>query len=117
MLARGESLSHRLTFFRLIATKYHRKVPTIRQDGPISEFLCEDALDFVSVLNPLNGVFVNTPQLPTFIFRGVSSVAFPLLPAAYRKTCDLLLNGSWVSGPRATVGEQCHAELATIRHF
>jgi hypothetical protein len=78
---------------------------------------CADALEFVSVLDPLNGPYLQPPTTPVFVFRGVSSAAHQLIPSAFRSSKYLLRYSNWTSAPFATIGDQCAAELETLRRF
>lgn len=92
-------------------------MPTITQDGEITEVACDSALEFISILEPLTGVFTQTPTLPAYIFRGVSARAHTLLPAAYRPTEWLSAGATWTLAPLPTVAQQCEAEFYTLRRF
>jgi hypothetical protein len=92
-------------------------VASVTQCGEITELQCDTALEFVTVLEPLTGVFVQTPTLPGYVFRGCSSYSHELLPAAYRSGAKLLGGADWVSPPLVTIGDQCKAELFTLKRF
>jgi len=97
--------------------KYHNVVAKVTQIGEVTELACDTALEFVSVLEPLTGVFVQTPTLPAYVFRGCSSYNHDLFPAAYRKHTKLLTGVNWESPPFETIGDQCVAELFTVKRF
>lgn len=92
-------------------------MPNIWQNGEVTEIECSTALEFLSILEPLTGVFAQTPTLPAYIFRGVSARDHTLLPAAYRATSRLRAGAKWLPAPLRTVGAQCEAEFNTLRGF
>jgi hypothetical protein len=96
---------------------YYSWMVTVRQNGAITDLICDSALEFVSLLEPATGVFAQVPDLPAYIFRGVSSADYDLMPSAYRPNATLLHGGKWVVGPRHTLREQCEAEVSTLRLF
>lgn len=89
----------------------------IRHEGQRTDIICSSALEFVSILDPLNGAYPNPPGLPLYIFRGAPSEQHDLRPSAYRPSASLLHQGKWTAPPIATVGAQCEAELATLKRF
>jgi hypothetical protein len=93
-----------------------KHVVSVRRDGDVIDVVCDSALEFVSVLNPITGPFLQPPHIPVYLFRGVPSLRHKLLPSAYRPD-KYLLHGDWKLAPFSTVREQCEAELATLREF
>jgi hypothetical protein len=96
---------------------YNSTMAEVLRSGDIALIRCSDALEFMSVLDPIDGMFRQGATLGAFVFRGIKSAKFDLLPSAFRAGTALLDLGGWVSSPRATVHEQCWAELTTIRRF
>lgn len=78
---------------------------------------CETAAEFVSVLDPLTGPFAQPSTIPAYVFRGVGSESYSLLPSAFRSDRHLLRYRKWRTPPLSTIREQCAAELETLRRF
>ena len=91
----------------------------VRRTGDVVDIVCESAIEFVSVLDPMTGPFLQPPQIPIYLFRGVSSITHPLIPAAYRPDKYLIdgVDGMWKHPPMDSVRHQIAAELATLRAF
>jgi hypothetical protein len=82
----------------------------------IVEIRCDSAGEFIEVLNPLSGVFA-FGGAENYIYRGVRSEKFDLIPSAFRAQSELLFMGRYVRPPLNLVVQQCAAELATLRRF
>jgi hypothetical protein len=67
-------------------------------------------------LDPINGQFAQRAGIE-YVFRGVTSSDYPLLPSAFRDDSELLLSGVYHRGPLPNLLHQCTAELHTIRRF
>jgi hypothetical protein len=89
----------------------------IRCHQEVTDLLCDTAAEFIEILNPLSGPYLQSPTLPTYIFRGVSSSEYQLLPSAYRSEAHLLNGPTWVRAPLPSIGDQCRAEVATLQRF
>jgi hypothetical protein len=71
----------------------------------------------MEVLNPLSGVFAYGGGGENYIYRGVSSEIFELVPSAFRPQSVLLIAGEYRPAPLQETLNQCAAELATLRRF
>ena len=89
----------------------------IRRHQEVTDVLCDTAAEFIEVLNPLSGPYLQSSTLPAYIFRGVSSSEHQLLPSAYRPDAHLLDGPTWVQAPLLTIGDQCRAEVDTLQRF
>jgi len=78
----------------------------VDRQGLITNIACDDASEFLSVLNPIGGVFSQSPVRRQYIFRGVGSDQYALLPSAFRDG----LTSSFTA-------RQCASEIATLRLF
>jgi len=99
-------------------------MPTVGRDGDIGVISCSSAAEFLQVLDPIQGLFRHEPTYDLFIFRGVTSARYSLLPVAFRDDTWLVegnqpITGGqfWVQGPRPTINDQIEAELGTLRRF
>jgi hypothetical protein len=88
----------------------------LTRDERIIRIRCTTAAEFLEVLNPLGGAFLDAGG-SSYIFRGVTSAAHELLPSAFRPTAELLFLDSYRAAPRPYVLEQCSAELHTLHRF
>lgn len=92
----------------MVSLAYHDAILTIR---------CESAIEFVEVLAPLGGLFQSTTQEGSYIFRGVSSSEYQLLPTAFRSGKALWMNERVFLAPLPGAFYQCAAELETLSRF
>lgn len=92
----------------MVALARNRHLVTIR---------CESAGEFLDVLDPLNGYFAGGPVSDYYIFRGVKSSEFELVPSAFRSDVELPFLGGYYEAPLDTQVAQCAAELLTLRNF
>jgi hypothetical protein len=76
-----------------------------------------DAGEFLGLINPLTGAFVQHPIRGEYVFRGVSSVAHELVPSAFRDRGKLLASFRFDRPPFLKAVDQCSAELAAISRF
>ena len=76
----------------------------------------ESALDFLRALNPWDGIFP-ADYRRAFIFRGVGSASYRLIPSAFREGTSLRQFEGTVTAPLPTVGSQIRAELSTLWEF
>src|ERR1043165_3058083 len=74
---------------------------------------CDPASEFLELLDPLRGVFTTG----TYIFRGMSSENYGLLPSAHRQGTKLVWQGGSVAAPQRLLHDQCAAEFYTIDKF
>lgn len=81
------------------------------------DITCDSAGEFTHILSPLSGAFVGDASSDAYMFRGVGSALFDLIPSAFRKGVELILNNEWVYGPLPDRLRQCEAELHTVRRF
>jgi|GEM_PF-1353081 len=90
---------------------------TVERKRHIVEIQCQSAGEFIEVLNPLSGVFAYADGGENYIYRGVSSELFDLVPSAFRSESVLLHAGEYRRAPLPQTLQQCAAELATLRRF
>lgn len=88
-------------------------VVTVRVAETTIDVICDDANEFVALLDPVHGLFAEM----AFIFRGVASNDYDLMPSAHRRTARLVTAGLSVIGPRTTLRAQCEAEFVTLKAF
>lgn len=91
-----------------MAAARHKVVPEIR---------CTSALQFLEVLDPIAGPFQHEAYGGNFLFRGVSSRRFKLLPTAFRSGILLPDAGENIASPCEYASDQCAAELNALRRF
>lgn len=96
---------------------YHAQVPTFNQEGVVTEIRCETAAEFLAILDPMLGPFAQPTHLGGYVFRGLPSNQYSLLPSAYRPESTVRHQAAWVHPPLPTVSEQCVAEIETLRKF
>jgi FRG domain-containing protein len=88
-------------------------VPVIRRTSSTVDVQCNDAVEFLKLLDPARGLFASQP----FIFRGVASVTYELIPTAHRDTAQLYVGDRTVIGPRKWVSQQLAAEFYSLDKF
>ncbi len=76
----------------------------------------DSALEFLDALNPWKGYF-SADYRQSFIFRGVGSAKFRLIPSAFRPGKVLRHYENSVEVPRPTLRDQIEAELHTLWEF
>lgn len=75
---------------------------------------CETAYEFLHLLDPIDGLF----QSSTYLFRGVPSAEYGLVPSAHRPGALLLTpDRAMVAAPMNTLRTQCGAEFYTLERF
>ena len=87
------------------------------RNGHLIEIACDLAGEFLDLLSPVSGAFTAAILPEWFIFRGVTSATYPLVPTALRSGVELLLNGEYVRAPLAGANTQCMAEVQTLKRF
>lgn len=90
---------------------------SVERDGYVAEIRCDSAGEFLETLSPLSGIFAYGYAVNDFVYRGVRSEAFTLIPSAYRQHAELLVRGEYRRAPLPTAVEQCIGELQTVRRF
>lgn len=76
----------------------------------------ETALDFLRALSPLDGLFP-ADYLKEYIFRGINSTEYRLVPSAFRPGARLRLHKETVSAPCTKIKTQIRAEATTLIEF